>query len=67
MATHSSVLACKIPRTEEPGRLQSMGSQSQTPLSDFISLHFSCTGGHWQLVNSLSHQSTDSLKVTMAF
>ena len=27
MATHSSILAWKIPRTEEPGRLQSMGSQ----------------------------------------
>ena len=27
MATHSSVLAWKIPWTEEPGRLQSMGSQ----------------------------------------
>ena len=27
MATHSSTLACKIPWTEEPGRLQSMGSQ----------------------------------------
>ena len=26
-ATHSSILAWKIPRTEEPGRLQSMGSQ----------------------------------------
>ena len=26
MATHSSVLAWKIPWTEEPGRLQSMGS-----------------------------------------
>ena len=25
MATHSSILAWKIPRTEEPGRLQSMG------------------------------------------
>ena len=24
-ATHSSILACKIPWTEEPGRLQSMG------------------------------------------
>ena len=30
---HSSVLAWKIPWTEEPGRLQSMGSQSQTRLS----------------------------------
>ena len=27
MATHSSTLAWKIPRTEEPGGLQSMGSQ----------------------------------------
>ena len=27
MATHSSVLAGRIPWTEEPGRLQSMGSQ----------------------------------------
>ena len=27
MATHSSILACEIPRTEEPDGLQSMGSQ----------------------------------------
>ena len=27
MAAHSSILAWKIPWTEEPGRLQSMGSQ----------------------------------------
>ena len=27
MATHSSILAWEIPWTEEPGRLQSMGSQ----------------------------------------
>ena len=27
MATHSNILAWIIPRTEEPGRLQSMGSQ----------------------------------------
>ena len=27
MATHSSILAWRIPRTEEHGRLQSMGSQ----------------------------------------
>ena len=35
MATHSSILAWRIPWTEEPGRLQSMGSQSWTRLSDF--------------------------------
>ena len=34
-ATHSGVLTWEIPCTEEPGRLQSMGSQkSQTQLSD---------------------------------
>ena len=27
IATHSSILAWEIPWTEEPGRLQSMGSQ----------------------------------------
>ena len=27
MATHSSILAWRIPWTEEPGGLQSMGSQ----------------------------------------
>ena len=36
METHSSILAWEIPWTEEPGRLQSMGSQqSRTRLSDF--------------------------------
>ena len=35
MTPHSSTLAWKIPWTEEPGRLQSMGSQSRTRLSDF--------------------------------
>ena len=32
MATHSSILAWRIPWAEESGRLQSMGSQSQTQL-----------------------------------
>ena len=36
MATHSSILAWGIPWTEEPGRLQSMRSQSWTQLSDLI-------------------------------
>ena len=35
MAIHSITLAWKIPRMEERGRLQSMGSQSRTQLSDF--------------------------------
>ena len=35
MATHSTILAWRIPWTEEPGGLQTMGLQkSQTQLSD---------------------------------
>ena len=34
MATNSYILAWKIPWTEEPDGLQSMGLQSQTQLSD---------------------------------
>ena len=34
MATHSSVLAWRIPWTEEPGGLWSMGPQSRTRWTD---------------------------------
>ena len=37
MAPHSSTIAWKIPWTEEPGRLQSMGSHSQTRLKQLRS------------------------------
>ena len=41
MAPHSSTLAWKIPRMEESGGLQSMGSLSRTQLSDFtFTFHF---------------------------
>ena len=41
IAPHSSTLAWNIPWTEEPGRLQSMRSQSRTQLSDFtFTFHF---------------------------
>ena len=41
MAPHSSALAWRIPGTEEPGGLQSMGSLSRTRLSDFpFTFHF---------------------------
>ena len=44
MATHSSILAWKIPWTEEPGRLQHVGSQmSWTQLNDYIIHIFICT------------------------
>ena len=41
MAPHSSTFAWKIPWMEEPGGLQSIGSQSRTRLSDFtFTFHF---------------------------
>ena len=45
MAPYSSTLAWKIPRTEEPGRLQSMGSRRvghdwATSLSHFTFMHW---------------------------
>ena len=43
MANHSSILAWKIPRTVEPGGLQSRGSQSQTQLSTHIYTHTKCS------------------------
>ena len=46
MATHSSVLAWRIPGTGEPGGLLSVGSQSRTRLkrlsSSSSSRHFIC-------------------------
>ena len=45
MAPHSSSLAWKIPRTEEPGRLQSMGSL-ESDTTERLHFHFSlsCIG-----------------------
>ena len=45
MTPHSSTLACKVPWTEKPGRLQSMGSRrvrqdSATSLSLFTFMHW---------------------------
>ena len=50
MAPHSSTLAWKIPRTEEPGRLQSMGSsKSWTWLREFtFFLSFFSTSATWE-------------------
>ena len=39
MATHSSILAWRIPWTEEPGRLQSMGSQRVRQETEQLHLH----------------------------
>ena len=37
MATHSSILAWRIPRTEEPGRLQSMGLK-ESDMTEWLTL-----------------------------
>ena len=59
MAAHSSILACRIPWIEEPGGLQSMGSQEsdtteQLSLSPTLTVGYNivvlryhgCTRGH---------------------
>ena len=47
MATHSSILSCKIPWTQEPGCLQFMGSQSQTQLSIHACTHTHTLAIQW--------------------
>ena len=49
MATHSSILAWRIPRMEEPGRLQSMGSQR--------------VGHNW--ATSLSYKTVPNLRLAL--
>ena len=53
MATQPSVLAWRIPWTEEPGGLQSMALQSRTRLSDF---HLTFTGCHNWAINACVKQ-----------
>ena len=62
-ATHSSILAWRIPQTEEPGGLQCMGLKSGRQLSDF---HFHKDGNRgklWHEVcvcpDSLGHHGED--------
>ena len=41
MATHSSILAWRIPGTEEPGGLQSMGLHKESDMSEQLTLSLS--------------------------
>ena len=50
MATHVSVLTCKIPWIEEPGGLQYIESQSQTQLSTHTCLVLAISLGTCDLV-----------------
>ena len=40
MATHSNILAWKIPRMEKPGRLQSMGGRKESDTTERLHFHF---------------------------
>ena len=53
MATHSSILVWKIPWTEDPGRLQSMGSQR--------------VGHDWATSLSLSYSKTENFIIIFFF
>ena len=60
MATHSSMLAWRIPWIEEPGRLQSMGSQ-ESDMTQCLNHHqnHSCCG---RASGFLSHQKDSCCK-----
>ena len=48
MATHSSILTCRIPWAEQPGGLQSMRSQRvRNDLSGLSRVHMDCHGISW--------------------
>ena len=52
MAIHSSILAWRIPRAEEPGGPQSMGSQKELDMTEATSV--ACTCAHKVMAN-VSH------------
>ena len=68
MATHSSTVAWKIPWMEEPGRLQSMGSQRvghnwATSLSLFTIHHFYYLWSFMPLVSSVPAFATPKVRL----
>ena len=65
MAIHCSILAWRISWTEEPGRLQSMGSQSQTRLSDFH--FFLCHEDTWEAHNTVTWDKKENKENNQKF
>ena len=59
MTTHSSILAWKIPWTEEPGKLWSIGSQRVR--HDLVTKHQQQT--LWQVQDEGKHSLVVSLKL----
>ena len=66
MATQSSILAWKIPRTEEPSRLQSMGLQ-RVGHDWATSLHFSLTLNNLANINTKDKLIMTALYVLLKF
>ena len=60
MTTHSSILAWRIPWTEEPGRLQSMGSQRVR--RDWATNPFTFQGWQGNFWDLMRHLAIDSLR-----
>ena len=62
MATHSSILAWRIPWTEEPGRLQSMGSQRVGHnLSNLACTHVFSRGTEMDFYNNVNSNFTHKM------
>ena len=61
MATHSSILAWEIPRTEEPGGLQSVGSQESDMTSRLNHHHLPSCLVDTHLYQSLRSRVTQSV------
>ena len=62
---HSSILAWRIPWTEEPGGLQSMGSQRVGHFMEYnlYAVQYTCfTCTVWVLTNTYRHVNTFALK-----
>ena len=60
MATHSRILAWRIPQTEEPGRLQSMGSQRVG--HDWSDLAHCCNASQLALVVKNTSANAEDLR-----
>ena len=58
MATHSSILVCRIPGTEEPGGVQSMGSRRIRQDSETKQQTATCNQAHFLVEGCCSLQGT---------
>ena len=58
MAAHSSILAWRIPRTEEPGGIQSMGGGHGSPLQCSCLENPTDRGGWWATVCGVAKNRT---------